>query len=54
MPDFWQETDSVWARYFNSNVIRNSGGINPATIMFGKGESAFSKFNITAKWITYK
>jgi hypothetical protein len=48
MPDFWQETDSVWARYFNSNVIRNSGGINPATIMFGKGESAFSKFNITA------
>jgi len=48
MPDFWQDTDSVWGRYFNVNVIRNGGGINPATIMFGKGESALSRFNIMA------
>ena len=48
MPDFWQETDSVWGRYFNLNVIRNGGGINPATIMFGKGKSALSRFNVMA------
>ena len=48
MPDFWQETDSVWSRYFNINVIRNKGGINPATIMFGKSESALSRFNVMA------
>ena len=48
MPDFWQDTDSVWGRYFNVNVIRNGGGINPATIMFGKGDSALSRFNIMA------
>ncbi len=48
MPDFWQDTDSVWGRYFNLNVIRNGGGINPATIMFGKGKSALSRFNIMA------
>ena len=48
MPDFWQDTDSVWGRYFNVNVIRNGGGINPATIMFGKGESALSRFNVMA------
>jgi len=48
MPDFWQGTDSKWARYFNKNVVRNDGGINPATIMFGKNESALSRFNIMA------
>jgi hypothetical protein len=48
MPDFWQETDSVWGRYFNLNVIRNGGGINPATIMFGKDNSALDRFNIMA------
>ena len=48
MPDFWQDTDSVWGRYFNLNVIRNGGGINPATIMFGKGDSALDRFNIMA------
>jgi hypothetical protein len=48
MPDFWQDTDSVWGRYFNLNVIRNGGGINPATIMFGKGDSALSRFNVMA------
>ena len=48
MPDFWQDTDIVWGRYFNLNVVKNGGGINPATIMFGKGESALSKFNVMA------
>ncbi len=52
MPDFWQDTDSVWGRYFNLNVIRNGGGINPATIMFGKGDSALSRFNVMADGTT--
>ena len=34
MPDGWKMSDNTWARYFNSNVNNNNGGINPNSITF--------------------
>ena len=47
MPDGFQETDTVWARYFNINVANTKGGINPKSIILANNKSVFDLFNIT-------
>ena len=46
MPLGWKVTDNVWARYFNSNVAKNDGGINPNSIVLKNNQTIFDKFNI--------
>ena len=48
MPEGWQETDNVWARYFNINVGLTGGGINPNTIILKDNKSVYDIFNITS------
>ena len=48
MPEGWQETDDVWARYFNINVGLTSGGINPDTIILKDNKSVYDIFNVTS------
>ena len=48
MPENWQVTDNVWARYFNLNVANTKGGINPSDIVIANNQTIFDKFQITA------
>jgi len=48
MPEGWKVTDNVWARYFNINVAKTKGGINPSTIILAGNKSIFDTFNITS------
>ena len=50
MPKGWKLIDDFWwQRYFNSDVVKFDGGIDPKSIVFTDGKTFESKFSINAE-----
>ena len=50
-PGGWVMEDDSWGRYFNINVAGNNFGIDPKTIMLGKGKSLYDVYGINSAGI---
>lgn len=50
-PAGWTLEDNIWARYFNSNVGNNNGGINPSDIKLEDGKTVAELFDVDVKGV---